>query len=73
MTTGKTIALTIQTFVSKVMSLLFNMLSRCAIASLLRSKSFNFTAAVIVCSDFGAQENEVCHCFHCFPILFAMK
>ena len=41
MTTGKTIALTIQTFVSKVMSLLFNMLSRCAIASLLRSKSFN--------------------------------
>ena len=28
MTTGKTIALTIQTFVSKVMSLLFNMLSR---------------------------------------------
>ena len=28
MTTGKTIALTVQTFVSKVMSLLFNMLSR---------------------------------------------
>ena len=28
MTTGKTIALTIQTFVSRVMSLLFNMLSR---------------------------------------------
>ena len=32
MTTGKIIALTIQTFVSKVMSLLFNMLSRFAIA-----------------------------------------
>ena len=24
-------------------------------------------AAVIIFSDFGAQENKVCHCFHCFP------
>ena len=38
MTTGKTIALTRQTFVGKVMSLLFNMLSRLIIAFLLRSK-----------------------------------
>ena len=38
MTTGKTIALTRQTFVSKVMSLLFNMLSRLVIAFLPRSK-----------------------------------
>ena len=38
MTTGKTIALTIQTFVGKVMSLLFNMLSRFVIAFLPRSK-----------------------------------
>ena len=38
MTTGKTIALTRQTFVDKVMSLLFNMLSRLAITFLLRSK-----------------------------------
>ena len=38
MTTGKTIALTIWTFVSKVMSLLFNMLSRFFIAFLPRSK-----------------------------------
>ena len=38
MTTGKTIALTIQTFVSKVMSLLFNMLSRLVIAFFPRSK-----------------------------------
>ena len=28
--------------------------------------SFNFMAAVTICSDFGAQENEVWHCFHCF-------
>ena len=38
MTAGKTIALTRWTFVSKVMSLLFNMLSRFVMAFLLRSK-----------------------------------
>ena len=38
MTTGKTIAFTIWTFVGKVMSLLFNMLSRFVIAFLLRSE-----------------------------------
>ena len=38
MTTGKTIALTRRTFVDKVMSLLFNMLSRLVIAFLPRSK-----------------------------------
>ena len=69
MTTGKTMALTRQTFVDKVMSLLFNMLSRLVITFLLMSKaSFNFMAAVTICSDFGAQENKVSHCFHCFPI-----
>ena len=69
MTTGKTIALTRQSFVGKVMSLLFNMLSRLVITFLPRSKRlFNFMAAVTICSDFGAQENKVCHCCHCFPI-----
>ena len=66
------------TFISKVMSLLFNMLSRLVIAFIPRSKhllffyfylfifaSFNFMAAVTICSDFGAQENKVCPCFHC--------
>ena len=49
MTTGKTIALTIGTFVGKVMSLLFNMLSRLVIAFLPRSGSFfNFVAAIIL-------------------------
>ena len=38
MTTGKIIALTRQTFVGKVMSLLFNMLSRLGIAVIPRSK-----------------------------------
>ena len=27
-------------------------------------------AAIIICSDFGAQKNKVWHCFHCFPIYF---
>ena len=40
MTSGKTIALTRRTFVGKVMSLLFNMLSKCLIAFLARSKCF---------------------------------
>ena len=44
MTTGKTIALIRRTFVSKVMPLLFNMLSRLVIAFLPRSKYLNFMA-----------------------------
>ena len=68
MTTGKTIALTRWTFVGKVMSLLFNMLSRLIITFLPRSKCLNFMAAITICSDFGAQKNKVSHCFHCFPI-----
>ena len=31
-------------------------------------ESFNFMAAVAICTDFGTQENKVCHCFHCFSI-----
>ena len=42
MTTGKTIALTRWNFVGKVMSLLFNMLSRFVIAFLPKSKGLNF-------------------------------
>ena len=54
MTTGKTISLTRWTFVDKVMSLLFNRLSRLVIAFLPRSICFNFMTAVTICSDFGA-------------------
>ena len=54
MTTGKTIALRRQTFVGKVMPLLFNMPSRLVIAFLPRSKCLNFMAAVTIYSDFGA-------------------
>ena len=66
MTTGKTIALTRWTFVGKVMSLLFNMLSKLVITFLPRSKCL--LAAVTICSDFGAPQKIVFHCFQCFSI-----
>ena len=59
MTTGKTIALTRQTSVGKVISLVFNILSRLAITFLPRKTSFNFMAAITICSDFGAPKNKV--------------
>ena len=60
MTTGKTITLAIWNFVCKVMSLLFNMLSRLVIAFLTRSKCF-LISWIQSPSDFGAQENKVSH------------
>ena len=65
---GKTIAFTIQAFVSKVMCLLFNMLSR-FVQVYFPSKqqaSFNFMAAVNIHSDVVAQENKIWLCFHFF-------
>ena len=57
MTTGKTIDLTRLTFVGKIISLLFSVLSSFVITFLPRSKaSFNFMAAITICSDFGAQK-----------------
>ena len=69
MTTGKIIALTKWTFVGKVMSLLFSMLSSLVIVFLPRSKQFLISwlqspSAVIL----EPPKNKVCHCFHCFPI-----
>ena len=72
-TTGKIIALTRLTFVSKVTSLFFNMLSRLVIAFLPRKQAcFYFMAKVTMCSGFGAQENQV-PLFSLFLHLFAMK
>ena len=62
----KTIALTIQAFVDKGVSLLFNMLSRLVIAFLPRSK--RLLISWLQSPSAGAQENKVCHCFHYFPI-----
>ena len=72
MTTGKIIALTRWTFVSKVMSLLFNILSRFVRAFLPRNQCLNFIVAVTIPSDFGAQENKV-SLSPFFPYLFVRK
>ena len=69
MTTGKTIALTRRTFVGKVMSLIFNMLSRLIIAYIPRSKCLLISwlqspPALIL----EPPKNKVWHSFHCFPI-----
>ena len=57
--------LTRWTFLGKVMSLLFNMLSRLVITFLPRSKCLNFTDAVTTCSDLGATvsavASSICH------------
>ena len=69
MTTGKNIALTIQTFVGKSVSLFF--LHSVYIYHSFSSKkqvSFNFMAAVTICSDFEAQENSL-SLFPIFPII----
>ena len=72
MTIGKTIVLTMRTFVSKAMCLFFNLFSRLVIAFSQGASFFFFffifMAAVTICSDFVAQENKVLHCFHCFRI-----
>ena len=66
MTTGKIIGLTIQTFVGKVMSLLFNMLSRFVIAFLPRNKCLLISRLQSQSAvDFEAQENKICHCIQC--------
>ena len=63
-TTGKYIALTIWTFVSKVLSLLFNTLSRFVIVFLPRSKRLLISWLQLLSA--GAQENKICHCFQFF-------
>ena len=74
MTAGKTIALTIRTFIVKVISLLFNTLPRFVMAFLPRSKrllnSWLQSPSTVI---FGAQENKICHCFHFFPIYFSQS
>ena len=72
MTTRKPVALTKQTFVGKVMSLLFNMLSGLVITFLPRSKCLliswlQSTSAVIL----EPKKNKVWHCFHCFPVFLS--
>ena len=73
MTTGKIIALTRGTFLGKLLSLPFNMLSRLVINFLPRSKRLLISwlpapSALIL----EPPKNKICQCFHFFPHLFAM-
>ena len=67
LTTGKTIVLTICSFLSTMWYLcfLYAILVHLSFPSK-EQVSFNFLAGVTICSDFGAQEIKVCHWFHCF-------
>ena len=67
MTTVKTIASTIQTFVGKVMSLLFNTLSRFVIAFLPRNKHFLISWLQSPPVLILEHKKIVCHCFHFSP------
>ena len=68
MTTGKTIALTIRTFVGKVMSLLFNKLSSLVITFLPRSKRLLISWLQSPSAVILEPPKIVCHRCHCFPI-----
>ena len=71
MITRKTIALTRWTFFGKVMSLLFNMLSRLVITFLLRSKCLLMSWLQSPSAmNLEPPKIKVCHCFHCFSIYF---
>ena len=72
MTTGETITLTRRTFVGKVMSLLFNTLSRLVITILPSSKHLLISWLTSPSAVILEPRKIVCHCFHCFPNLFAM-
>ena len=77
MTTGKTIALTRQAFVGKVMSLPLNMLSRLVITFLLRSKclliSWLQSAAAVILDSSLPPSKKCLSQFPLFPHLCAMK
>ena len=73
MTTGKTKSLTIWTFVSKVMSLIFNTLSRSVIAFLPRSKGLLISWLRSLLQWFWSPIEENLSLFPLFPQLIAMK
>ena len=66
LTTGKNIALTRWTFVGKVMSQLFNMLSRLVIAFLSRNKHLLISWLQLPSAVILEPKKIVCPCFHCY-------
>ena len=70
MNTGKTIALSIWTFVGKMISPLFNTLSRFVIAFLPRSKHLLISWLQLPSTMILEPKKIVCHCFHFPPSIF---
>ena len=68
MTTRKTIALTRWTFLGKIMSVVFNMLSRLEVTFLPRSKCLLISWLQTPSSVILEPPNKVSYCFHCFAI-----
>ena len=73
MTTGKTIDVTRWTFVGKVMSLVFNMLSRLVITFLPRSKCLLLSWLHSPSAAILEPQNKSLSLFSLFPLLFPMK
>ena len=73
MTTGKTIALTVWTFVGQVKSLVFNILSRLVIAFLPRSKRLLISWLQSPSTVILEPPKIVSHCFHCFLIYLPLS
>ena len=73
MTTGKAIALTRWTFVDKVMSLLFSMLSRFVIVFLPRNKLLLISLLQSPSTVILEPKKIVSHYFHCFPIFLPLS
>ena len=66
-TTGKTTALTLWTLVSRIMSAFQHTVYVCHSFPAKKQLSSDFMAAVTVCSDFRAQEEQINHYFHFSP------
>ena len=73
MTIRKIIALTRQTFVGKVMSLLFNMLSRLVITFLPRSKCLLISRLQSPSTVILESKKKICNCFHFSPICLPLS
>ena len=66
-TDWKNYSLTRRAFVGKVISAFSYAVQVCHSFPSKEQVSLNFTAAVTICSDSGAQENKICHYFHFSP------
>ena len=70
---GRPQLFTIRTFVGKVVSAFQHTVLGLSLLSCKEAITFFFMAAVTIHSDFGAREEEICHCFHHFPLYLPLS